>query len=101
MELDKQDLKVANILHELDQSTLNEIKHFQKKYVGRYVTITRDWRKGAKGSRAVIDSVIFSDGRILFLCMAVNSKNEKINGDAWTREFRPCEDFELIGEEQP
>lgn len=96
MELDKRDLKTIQKLHELDQETLALTKWLTDKYRNRYVTITRGWRKGEKGARAIITNGIFYNGSFLFLCMAVNKKDEIINGDAWTREYRPISDIEFV-----
>jgi hypothetical protein len=93
---DKRDLKTLQKLHELDQETLALSKWLTDKYRNRYVTIMRGWRKGEKGAKAIITGGCFHNGSFLFLCMAVNKKDEIINGDAWTRGYRPFSDIELI-----
>ncbi len=93
---DKGDFVVCAKLHTLDQEVNAQVKHFQSKYVGKYVRILSGWRKGEKGAMAVIHSVVFHHGQLLFLCMVVNKRLEIINRDAWTRTYRPSTDFELV-----
>lgn len=90
------DAQIAEEIHRLDQDILYKLQHFRDKYIGKKVRLTKGWRKREKGSLAVIDSVIFHESRVLFLCMVINRAGERVNGDAYTREFRPFTDFELI-----
>lgn len=98
MQFDTDDKAVEAEMQNLDRTIQEKLIHFREKYVGKMVRIVRGWRVGEKGAKAIIDGVIFYNGEVWFLCMATNRRGEKINGDAWTREYRPVEDFELLAE---
>lgn len=98
MQPDKRDLKTLQKLRGLEQETLALSKWLTDKYRNRYVTISRGRRKGEKGAKAIITGGCFRNGGFYFLCMAVNKKDEIINGDAWTREYRPFSDIDLLPE---
>jgi hypothetical protein len=100
MDLDSDDTDAIQKMHALDQEILHLSKAVIDKHRNKYVRITRGWRKGEKGAKAIITDGGFINGCMYFLCMAVTKKDKIINGDAWTREYRPASDFELW-EERP
>lgn len=96
MNLDANDTKAVQQMLDLDQQILHLSTSIVDKYRNKYVTITKGWRKGEKGAKAIITGGMFYHGEMLFLCMVVNKKDQIINRDAWTRKYRPASSFELI-----
>lgn len=99
MSYSKEECNVADRVHHLDKQIRHELKYFEARYLGRCVRLVKGWRKGERGSSAIIDGVMFHEGQILFLCMVINKKGERVNRDAYTRQWRPRSDFELLAEE--
>ena len=92
----KEDEVILQKMHKLDQEIMALTKQLTDKYRDKYAQINVGWRKKERGAKVRITGGHFQFGRFLFLCMAVNKKDEIINGDAWTREYRPFSHIDLL-----
>lgn len=95
MELTEEEKSICQKCHALTRQANESLDPLRKKYVGAKVVLTKGWRKGEKGSKAVITEVTEYYGEVLFLCMVINKKGEIVNGDAYTREYREATDFDI------